>query len=336
VGEPLLQVEDLHVTFPTDDGLVRAVDGVSFTLERGETLGIVGESGSGKSVTALTIMGLIRRPAAQLSGKAIFDGVDMLDLSHDQMRGIRGKRIGMIFQDPLSSLHPFFRVGPQLEEAIREHQKVSPDEARTRAIEMLRLVGISNPEMRARSYPHEFSGGMRQRAMIAMALSCNPDILIADEPTTALDVTVQAQILDLIKQLQQDFNSAVIMVTHDLGVVAGIADSVQVMYAGRIAERADRQTLFRHPQHPYTWGLLGSIARLDDVQQDRLMPIRGLPPSMIHVPSGCAFHPRCPFRFEPCDVDVPELLEVGNAHRVSCHLEVEERRKIWEQQLARR
>jgi peptide/nickel transport system ATP-binding protein len=336
VGEPLLQVEDLHVTFPTDDGLVRAVDGVSFTLERGETLGIVGESGSGKSVTALTIMGLIRSPIAEISGTVIFDGVNMLDLSHDQMRGIRGKRIGMIFQDPLSSLHPFFRVGSQLEEAILEHQKVPASEARVRAIEMLRLVGISNPEMRARSYPHEFSGGMRQRAMIAMALSCNPDILIADEPTTALDVTVQAQILDLISQLQKDFDSAVIMVTHDLGVVAGIADTVQVMYAGRIAERAGKQTLFRRPQHPYTWGLLGSIARLDEAQPERLMPIRGLPPSMIRVPPGCPFHPRCPFRFEPCDNIVPELLEVENQHQVSCHLATEERQEIWEQQLARR
>lgn len=333
MSEPLLSVEDLRVHFPTDDGLVRAVDGVSFTLERGETLAIVGESGSGKSVSSLTIMGLIRRPAATISGSVQFDGANLLDLSHDQMRGIRGNRIAMIFQDPLSSLHPFFRVGPQIQEAILEHMKIGKPEAMARAIEMLRVVGIPTPDMRARSYPHEFSGGMRQRAMIAMALSCSPDILIADEPTTALDVTVQAQILDLIKQLQRDFNSGVIIVTHDLGVVAGMVDKIMVMYAGRCVEFGDRDTIFKRPQHPYTQALLKSVPRLDEVRQERLQPIQGLPPSLINVPSGCPFHPRCPYRFEPCDQDRPELVESEYGHGVACHLETTARNLIWQEAL---
>ncbi|GAC1408731.1 MAG: ABC transporter ATP-binding protein [Actinomycetota bacterium] len=336
MSSPLLSVEDLRVHFPTDDGLVKAVDGVSFSLERGETLAIVGESGSGKSVSSLTIMGLVRKPVAQITGRVEFDGSNLLELSHDQMRGIRGKRIAMIFQDPLSSLHPFFRVGPQIEEAILEHTDIGQEEAHARAIEMLRLVGIPTPDVRARSYPHEFSGGMRQRAMIAMALSCNPDILIADEPTTALDVTVQAQILELIRQLQKDFNSAVIIVTHDLGVVAGMVDKIMVMYAGRCVEFGDRDTIFKRPQHPYTWGLLNSVPRLDVVSHERLQPIQGLPPSLINVPPGCPFHPRCPYRFEPCDKDRPELLEAEYAHGVACHLAPVDRETIWARDLVRR
>jgi peptide/nickel transport system ATP-binding protein len=332
---PLLDIRDLSVAFDTDDGLVRAVNGVSFHLERGETLGIVGESGSGKSVTALTIMGLVRRPAARITGEAIFDGVDLLKMSHDEMRTIRGKRIAMIFQDPLSSLHPFYRIGSQIQEAILEHEEVTEDEAWERAVDLLRRVGLPHPEERARSYPHEFSGGMRQRAMIAMALASNPDVLIADEPTTALDVTVQAQILELIKTLQKEFNSAVIMVTHDLGVVAGMVDRVQVMYAGQIIEDGDRDTVFQRPEHPYTWGLLGSTLRLDE-DTDRLTPIVGQPPSMIFMPPGCPFHPRCPYRFEPCDKEVPELIDVGGGHRVACHLPVPDRRKMFAERLARR
>jgi len=332
---PLLDVRDLKVTFPTDDGLVRAVDGLTFQLERGETLGIVGESGSGKSVTALTIMGLVRRPAAQISGEARLDGVDLLELTHDEMRTIRGKRIAMIFQDPLSSLHPFYRIGSQIQEAILAHEDIPEEEAWERSIDLLRRVGLPHPEERARSFPHEFSGGMRQRAMIAMALASNPDILIADEPTTALDVTVQAQILELIKSLQKEFNSAVIMVTHDLGVIAGMVDRVQVMYAGKIIEDGDRMTIFERPEHPYTWGLLGSTLRLDE-DVDRLTPIAGMPPSLIFVPPGCSFHPRCPYRFEPCDKEVPELIDVGGAHRVACHLPIDERRKIFSERLARR
>ncbi|MHB8511309.1 MAG: ABC transporter ATP-binding protein [Actinomycetota bacterium] len=335
MSESLLSVEDLHVHFPTDDGLVKAVDGVSFTLNRGETLAIVGESGSGKSVSSLTIMGLVRKPVAEITGRVEFDGMNLLDLTHDQMRGIRGKRIAMIFQDPLSSLHPFFRVGSQIEEAIMEHTQISQEEARSRAIEMLRLVGIPTPEVRVRSFPHEFSGGMRQRAMIAMALSCNPDILIADEPTTALDVTVQAQILELIRQLQSDFNSAVIIVTHDLGVVAGMVDKIMVMYAGRCVEYGDKDTIFKRPQHPYTWGLLNSVPRLDRISSERLQPIKGLPPSLINVPPGCPFHPRCPYRFEPCDQERPELIEAEFAHGVACHLDPKQRIKTWEKDLVR-
>jgi peptide/nickel transport system ATP-binding protein len=281
-------------------------------------------------------MGLVRRPVANIEGRVIFDGTDLLELSHEQMRGIRGKRIGMIFQDPLSSLHPFFRVGPQIEEAILEHQQVSDEQAKARSLEMLRLVGIPTPELRARSYPHEFSGGMRQRAMIAMALSCNPDVLIADEPTTALDVTVQAQILDLIRQLQKDFNSAVIIVTHDLGVVAGMVDKIMVMYAGKCVEYGDRDTVFHRPQHPYTWGLLNSVPRLDETRLERLNPIRGLPPSLINVPSGCAFHPRCPYKTPDSDTLVPELMEVEFGHGVACHIPAKERKKLWEEQLVHR
>src|SRR3712207_6459338 len=260
---PLLEISDLKVHFDTDDGLVKAVDGISYTLDRGRTLGIVGESGSGKSVSSLTVMGLTRARNARISGSVLFDGKELLNASDQTLRGIRGDDIAMIFQDPLSSLHPFFRVGDQIVEAIRAHRDVSKAQARDRAVEMLGLVGIPEPRKRAQAYPHEFSGGMRQRAMIAMALANDPKLLIADEPTTALDVTVQAQILELIERLQSEFDTAVVVITHDLGVVAEMADEIAVMYAGRIIEQADTDTMFAGPEHPYTWGLLSSIPKLD-------------------------------------------------------------------------
>src|SRR3954470_5649903 len=258
MAAPLLEVIDLRVHFETDDGLVKAVDGISYTVDRGQTLGIVGESGSGKSVSSLTVMGLTRARNARISGTVRFDGKDLLTATDDEIRGIRGDDVAMIFQDPLSSLHPFYKIGTQIAEAVRAHREVSKAQAWDRAVEMLGLVGIPEPRKRADAYPHEFSGGMRQRAMIAMALANNPKLLIADEPTTALDVTVQAQILELIERLQAEFDAAVVIITHDLGVVAETADEIAVMYAGRIVERADTDTIFHAPQHPYTWGLLGS------------------------------------------------------------------------------
>ena len=308
---PLLEVRDLKVHFDTEDGTVRAVDGVSYTVDSGETLGIVGESGSGKSVSSLTVMGLTRSASARISGEVLFNGRDLLSASDDEMRSIRGDDIAMIFQDPLSSLHPFYKVGAQIVEAIRVHRDVSKAQAWDRAIEMLGLVGIPEPRRRAESYPHEFSGGMRQRAMIAMALANDPKLLIADEPTTALDVTVQAQILELIERLQGEFDTAVVVITHDLGVVAEMADEIAVMYAGRIVERAHKTAIFAEPQHPYTWGLLQSIPRLDSPRDEELIPIAGRPPSLINLPSGCSFHPRCPYvreahkRVEPTLEPVP-------------------------------
>jgi peptide/nickel transport system ATP-binding protein len=295
VAEPLLDVKDLKVHFKTDDGIVKAVDGVSYSIQPGETLGIVGESGSGKSVSSLTVMGLTDSKYAEISGEVIFQGVDLLKLPQDEMRTIRGAKISMIFQDPMTSLHPFYRVGEQISEAIRQHQNVSKKEAFGQAVEMLGKVNIPRPEERAKQFPHEFSGGMRQRAMIAMALALNPDLLIADEPTTALDVTVQAQILDLIDRLKDEFNAAVIIITHDLGVVAEHCDNIQVMYAGKAIEFGNTDDIYYRPLHPYTWGLLRSIPRLDAEEKEPLHPIQGLPPSLIHVPSGCAFHPRCPY-----------------------------------------
>ena len=292
---PLLEVLNLKVHFVTDDGIVRAVDGVSYTVEKGRTLGIVGESGSGKSVSSLTVMGLTRFSDARLGGKILFEGNNLLEASDEEMRRIRGNEIAMIFQDPLSSLHPFYRVGDQLVEAIRIHNAVSENAARDRAIEMLDLVGIPEPAKRVDAYPHEFSGGMRQRAMIAMALSNEPKVLIADEPTTALDVTVQAQILELMDRLQREFDTAVIIITHDLGVVAEMAHDIAVMYAGEIVEYGVKERIFAAPEHPYTWGLLKSIPRLDAARDEPLVPISGRPPSLIAPPSGCHFHPRCPY-----------------------------------------
>jgi peptide/nickel transport system ATP-binding protein len=314
-----LEVKDLTVTFATADGLVQAVRGVSFSLKAGETLGVVGESGSGKSVTMQTIIGLTR--GAQVSGQALFEGQNLLAMSNDELRKVRGAEISMIFQDPLSSLHPYYRVGWQIVEMIRAHQSVSPRAARRRAIELLKLVGIPQPERRIDDYPHQFSGGMRQRAMIAMALANSPKLLIADEPTTALDVTVQAQIIDLMQSLQRELGTTIIMVTHDLGVVAEIADDVIVMYAGKAVEKADRRTLFYRAHHPYTRGLMGSLPGKGG-SHERLNPIEGQPPSLIRIPTGCPFHPRCPFVMDHCLTEEPSLLDVGTdeEHSSACWL----------------
>jgi peptide/nickel transport system ATP-binding protein len=327
----LLEIENLQVHFDTDDGVVKAVDGISYSVDRGQTLGIVGESGSGKSVSSLTVMGLSRSRNARISGSIRFDGKELLNASEDDMRGLRGDDIAMIFQDPLSSLHPFYKVGAQIVEAIRTHRDISKQQAYDRAVEMLNLVGIPEPRKRADSYPHEFSGGMRQRAMIAMALANDPKLLIADEPTTALDVTVQAQILELIERLQAEFDTAVVVITHDLGVVAEMADEIAVMYAGRIVEHADTDTIFAAPEHPYTWGLLSSIPRLDSPRDEELVPIAGRPPSLINLPSGCSFHPRCPY-VQPDHMKIDPALEpvADNAtHKVACLLGADVRRKLW-------
>jgi peptide/nickel transport system ATP-binding protein len=334
VAEPLLEVNDLAVHFPTEDGLVKAVDGISFSVQPGESLGVVGESGSGKSVSFLTVMGLITRPQAVIEGEIIFQGQDLLTLPSEEMRNVRGAKISMIFQDPMTSLHPYYKVGAQISEAIRVHQKVSKQEAREQAVEMLRRVGIPRPDERADQYPHEFSGGMRQRAMIAMALSLNPDLLIADEPTTALDVTVQAQILDLIDRLKEEFNAAVVIITHDLGVVAEHCDHIQVMYAGRIVEAGDRRDIYYKSHHPYTWGLLSSIPRLGETTvKERLNPIKGLPPSLIFLPPGCSFNPRCPHAFDKCRAEMPELLPSDGHHASRCHLSLADKERIFNEEV---
>jgi peptide/nickel transport system ATP-binding protein len=307
-SDPQLRVEDLQVHFETDEGVVKAVDGVSFDVGRGEMLGIVGESGSGKSVANMTILGLTRASNAQISGRIMFEGRDLLELDDDGLREIRGAQISMIFQDPLSSLHPFYKVGYQLVEAIQVHQALDEKAAMARAVELLGLVGIPDAARRAGEYPHEFSGGMRQRAMIAMALTNEPKLLIADEPTTALDVTTQAQILRLIERLRQEFGMAVIMITHDLGVVAEVADRVMVMYAGRVVESGTLEQIFYDPQHPYTWGLLGSLTRIDKPRLARLAQIAGQPPSLIALPEGCSFRSRCPHAFNRC-TELPPLEE---------------------------
>ena len=330
-GAPLLEVEDLRVGFDTEDGVVRAVDGVSFSVEPGRTLGIVGESGCGKSVANLTILGLTRAPNARISGRISFEGVNLLELDEDALRGVRGNEIAMVFQDPLSSLHPLYRVGDQVIEAIQAHGDVSEARARERTLELFGEVGIPNPDRRLGDYPHEFSGGMRQRAMIAMALANEPRVLIADEPTTALDVTTQAQILDLIDRLQVSHGMAVILITHDLGVVAENADEVAVMYAGRIVERAGVADLFERPHHPYTWGLLGSAPSLAPGQADELVPVPGQPPSLIAVPSGCSFHPRCPYA-RPRHREVEPRLEPlpgDPGHLAACLLEPGTRERLW-------
>ncbi|HEX3910802.1 MAG TPA: ABC transporter ATP-binding protein [Solirubrobacteraceae bacterium] len=330
-AEPLLRVEDLRVEFPTEDGVVHAVDGVSYEVERGRTLGIVGESGSGKTVSSLTTLGLTRAQGARVSGRVLFEGKDLVSLSEGELRAIRGNEIAMIFQDPLSSLHPFFKVGTQLIEAVRVHQDVSKQAARARAIELLGLVGIPDPSKRIDAYPHEFSGGMRQRAMIAMALANEPKLLIADEPTTALDVTVQAQILALLQRLQGELGMAIVIITHDLGVVAQTADDIAVMYAGRIVERTSAKLLFGGPEHPYTWGLLKSIPSLSGTRKEQLVPISGSPPSLINRPPGCHFHPRCPYS-QPDHARIdPQLQPVAGdpAHHVACLLEASVRRRLW-------
>ena len=332
VERPFLSVDDLAVAFPTEDGLVRAVDGVSFSIERGKTLAIVGESGSGKSVTAQAIMGLVDRRAAKVSGQIWLDGQELIGLPQDEARELMGSEIAMIFQDPMSSLHPFYRIGDQIIEAIQAHRSVKKSVARKETLDMLRRVGIPAFERRIDAYPHQLSGGMRQRVMIAMALINTPFLLIADEPTTALDVTVQAQILELIASLQKEYGTTVILITHDLGIVADVADKVAVMYAGRIVEVAPTLSLYDRPEMPYTLGLLSSVPRMDRELPERLDPIRGNPPSPIRLPAGCVFQPRCNYSDRvpdgACLTVRPELLPSEPDHMVRCHLQIEERRQI--------
>jgi oligopeptide/dipeptide ABC transporter ATP-binding protein len=329
MAEQLLDVKGLKVRFATEDGIVRAVDGVDFQLDRGKVLGIVGESGSGKSVTAMTLLGLTRDKNTRFEGEVVYKGQNLLELPESRLRDVRGNEIAMIFQDPMTSLNPVYTVGDQIVEAIVTHEQADKREAKRRAVELLRQVGIPNPQQRVEDYPHQFSGGMRQRAMIAMALSCNPDILIADEPTTALDVTIQAQILELLDRLREDFDSAVILITHDLGVVAEVADDIIVMYAGRVVEQGPKRAVFYDPQMPYTWGLLGSIPRLDRPKPKKLHSIEGTPPSLINLPRGCKFRPRCPHAFDKC-IDEPELKNrvEDRAHLDRCWLSVEDKRRL--------
>jgi oligopeptide/dipeptide ABC transporter ATP-binding protein len=314
----LLEIRDLRVAFRTREGTVRAVNDVSLSLDRGRTLGLVGESGSGKTVTVLTILGLTRSEQTEIAGEAVFDGVDLLALPGAELRSIRGSRIAMVFQDPLSSLHPMHRVGWQIAEAIRAHQRTGRKATRARTIELLRSVGIPSPESRVNAYPHELSGGMRQRVMIAMALSLDPDVLIADEPTSALDVTVQSQILELLARLQDERGMALLLVSHDLGVIAEQTDDVAVMYAGRIVEQGSGEVVIGSPLHPYTRGLLSSIPHMDGLRTERLTPIPGSPPNAVQLPPGCPFHPRCALARTSCTMDVPALTPVGTDHRIAC------------------
>ncbi len=324
VTAPLLEVRNLDVSFRTENGVVHAVDGLSFSLGLGEVLGIVGESGSGKTVSMMAVMRLIRDPNAIIKGEVIHRGRDLLKLSPGEMRAVRGGEIAMIFQDPMTALTPVYTVGWQIAEQLRAHEKLTRKQARRRTIELLTEVGISNPDRRIDDYPHQFSGGMRQRVMIAMALSCNPSLLIADEPTTALDVTIQAQILELMKRLQRDYGSSILLITHDMGVVSEIAERVVVMYAGSVIEEGPKAAVFRDPQHPYTWGLLGSIPRVG-TRVHRLAAIPGLPPSLLAPPEGCRFAPRCAYRFDRCSIR-PELAErVSPGRADACHLEPEAR-----------
>jgi len=327
VTRPFLSLENLVVHFPTPDGIVRATDGLSYSLERGKTLGIVGESGSGKSVSSSAILGLHRGTSARVSGEIWLDDVDLLKLSDEEMRKRRGHDVAMIFQDPLSALHPYYRVGDQIGEAYRAHHNVSKRAARIRTIEMLARVGIPQPDRRVDDYPHQFSGGMRQRVMIAMALINDPTLLIADEPTTALDVTVQAQILDLLQDLQKEFHTALILITHDLGVIAEVADDVLVMYAGRAVEYGSARELLTRPSMPYTWGLIQSIPDVSGPVDKPLRPIPGSPPSLVNPPKGCAFFPRCPYSKlvdgtgERCASEMPDLLPIVPGHLKRCHLD---------------
>ncbi|MEU3464411.1 ABC transporter ATP-binding protein [Streptomyces sp. NPDC006733] len=336
-GEPapsgtdaFLSVRDLHVRFSTEDGIVKAVDGLSFDLERGRTLGIVGESGSGKSVTNLTVLGLHNPRSTTVTGEILLDGQELTGASNRTLERLRGNKMAMIFQDPLTALSPYYTVGRQIAEPFMKHTGASRREGRAKAVEMLTKVGIPQPKIRVDDYPHQFSGGMRQRAMIAMSLICNPDLLIADEPTTALDVTVQAQILDLLKDLQQEFGSAIILITHDLGVVSKIADDLLVMYAGRAVERGSVREVIKSPQHPYTWGLLSSMPRLSSNVDEPLSPIPGTPPSLLNPPPGCAFHPRCEFTElvggTRCRTDRPDL-PAGRGS--ACHLTAEQKQSVF-------
>jgi peptide/nickel transport system ATP-binding protein len=330
-GESLLEVRDLKVAFATEEGIVQAVDGVSLDLAAGEVLAVVGESGSGKSVTAMTLMGLTRSPNAKFEGTAHYKGTELISASEDQLRRVRGAEIAMIFQDPMASLNPVLRIGNQIIEQIQEHEALPDQQASERAVALLDKVGIPRARDRLNSYPHEFSGGMRQRVVIALALSCNPSVLIADEPTTALDVTIQAQILQRIRELRDETGAAVILVTHDLGVVADIADRIAVMYAGRVVEQGTLDQIFYDPQHPYTWGLLGSITRVDRPRPERLPAISGLPPSLADRPEGCHLRPRCPHEFAKC-VEVPPLEARGGQarHLDRCWLGKEQKRELRE------
>ena len=321
----VLQVEDLRTYFNTDDGIVKAVDGISFDLHRGETLGLVGESGCGKSVSCLSVMKLIPSPPGRImSGHAMLQGKNILDYPVDKIRQIRGQKISMIFQDPMTSLNPFLRISTQMIETIQLHQGVDKMQAKDKAVDMLRMVGIPNPGKRIDDYPHQFSGGMRQRVMIAMALSCNPEVLIADEPSTALDVTIQAQILEIIKDLSVKLGTAVILITHDLGVVAGMCDNICVMYAGRIVEKAKVDDLYREPKHPYTQGLIKSVPRLDQPGKQRLYSVEGQPPSLIDLPDVCTFHPRCEYAMDICRQKYPPEFAM-NGRFVRCWLYEEEK-----------
>jgi oligopeptide/dipeptide ABC transporter ATP-binding protein len=331
-AEPLLAVDDLRVRFATEDGIVQAVDGVSFDLRPGEILGIVGESGSGKSVTAQSIMGLTRGANAEISGSVRFHGKDLVGASDEDLQSVRGREISMVFQDPMTSLNPVYRVGQQIVEQIQAHKEISDEDAKERAGELLASVGIPNARERVDDYPYEFSGGMRQRAMIAMGLALEPRILIADEPTTALDVTIQAQILNLIQRLNEERDLSVILITHDLGVIAEVADRVLVMYAGQIVEQGTLDEIFYDPQHPYTWGLMGSLTRLDQPPPDRLPQIGGQPPSLLRPPEGCRFRPRCPHAFEKC-TEPPELearLPKAEGHLDRCWLDPKDKQKLRE------
>ena len=321
--QPILSVRDLKTQFFTDDGIVQAVDGVSFDLMPGETLGIVGESGCGKSITALSLVRLIPEPGRVTAGEVLFQGRDVLQMTDDEVRELRGRDVAMIFQDPQSSLNPVLRTGFQVQEAMLAHHTADKKTSAQKAVDLLKQVRIPAAESRVKDYPHQLSGGMRQRAMIAMGLANSPSVLIADEPTTALDVTVQAQILELIRDLNQELNTAVIMITHNLGVVAGLCSRIIVMYAGRIVEEGPTKQIFKSPQHPYTWSLLRSLPRLDAAKHERLRSIEGLPPDLINPPSGCRFHPRCPFRVERCYRDDPVLEQVAPDQRAACWVTME-------------
>jgi len=332
MAERLLEIRGLKTHFATEDGMVQAVDGVDLTIARGETLGVVGESGCGKTVTALTVLKLIAMPPGRIvAGQILWQGRDLVPLRQEDMNDIRSKEIAIIFQEPMTSLNPVYTVGEQIAEVVRRHEGLGRRAALAKTVDMLKLVQIPNPQRRVRDYPHQFSGGMRQRVMIAMALACNPKLLIADEPTTALDVTIQAQILELIDRLKDDFDSAVILITHDLGVVADVADEVVVMYAGRVVERGAKRDIFYDPQHPYAWGLLGSIPRLDRPKPKKLHSISGMPPSLINLPRGCKFRPRCPHAFEKCEEEpgLEQRVE-ERGHLDRCWLSVDDKRRLRE------
>jgi oligopeptide transport system ATP-binding protein len=320
---PLLQVKDLRTHFYTEEGLVKAVDGVTFDVQEGETLALVGESGCGKSISALSLLKLIPIPPGRIvSGEVLFEGEDLMKLSEDEIRKIRGNRISMVFQEPMTSLNPVLTIGKQMTEALELHLKLNKDAAVARAIQLLEMVGVAEAERRIDDYPHQFSGGMRQRVMIAMAMACNPKLLIADEPTTALDVTIQAQVLEVMARLSREFGTAVIIITHNLGVVARYADRVNVMYAGKIIETSTAAKVYADPRHPYTLGLLRSVPRLDQVTDEKLIPIEGLPPDLGHLPQGCSFYARCTFRIEKCKEEYPPLALVGEGHYAACWVDV--------------